>query len=153
MPISTPLVYVFRPHRIVSDRLHENAHSIVVLRLRTIQPCDISIRAGYVAVCAGRDLHDNFPAPLHGWAVSSDNVIVMSAIVLLHSQRRTAALYSEYGTWKLRSRNRSSRGMIMIEMKLANAARATSSHRLFNQSANPRRNKTKATKIGLRLNR
>src|SRR5947207_11656334 len=49
------------------DRLHENAHSIVVLRLRTIQPCDISIRAGYVAVCAGRDLYDNFPAPLHGW--------------------------------------------------------------------------------------
>src|SRR5438132_11916658 len=109
-----------------------------------IQPCDISIRAVYVAVCAGRDLYDNFPAPLHGWAVSSDKVVVMSAIVLLHSQRRTAALYSEYGMWKLRSRNRSSRGMIMIEMKLPNAARATSNHRLFNQSANPRRNKTKA---------
>src|SRR5207245_11770486 len=111
------------------DRLHENAHSIVVLRLRTIQPCDISIRAGYVAVCAGRDLYDNFPAPLHGWAVSSDKVVVMSAIVLLHSQRRTAALYSEYGMWKLGSRNRSFRGMVVIEMKLPKGARAASNRR------------------------
>jgi hypothetical protein len=32
----------------------------------------------------------------------------------------------------------------MIDMKLAKAARATSSHELFSDTANPKRNKTKA---------
>src|SRR5205814_1038487 len=54
------------------DALHESAHSVMSLGHRAVQPCDISIRTSYIAVRAGRDLYDNFPAPLHGWTVSSN---------------------------------------------------------------------------------